>query len=353
MIDFYYIPILAGFIIALSQFYKQILREADFHRPQNFHSKPTPRIGGLAIFISMILGLIIQNSQAIDVDIKEKIVLCALPVLTIGLTEDLVHSISIAKRFSLLVLSSLLATLFLKLEISKVNLPILDLALSIPFAREIFTVFAITGLINSYNIIDGFHGLSRMVGILTLLAIAYLGYLYADSTIIYLSLSMASAIFGFFVWNYPSGLIFLDDGGAYLIGFWIAVLSIITIQRHPEISPWAVILINFYPIVETLYSIYRRKVLKGRNPGKPDGIHFHSLLYRRVARPIDIKFLHITKNAMTSIYIWIFFLIYAFPVLLWPQSTQTLIIAFVLLLVIYLSLYISLVRFKTPFWLKR
>lgn len=135
-----------------------------------------------------------------------------------------------------------------------------------------------TGLANAYNIIDGFNGLASMVGIITLLAIAYMGFLFFDPTIIYLSLVMAGAILVFFIWNYPRGLIFLGDGGAYLIGFWIAALSILLTCRHQEISPWLALLINGYPILETLFTIYRRRFHQGKGPGQPDCIHFHTLI---------------------------------------------------------------------------
>ena len=121
-----------------------------------------------------------------------------------------------------------------------------------------------------------------MVGIITLLALGYVAYCLGDKVIIFLSLAMASAILGFFIWNYPQGLIFLGDSGAYLIGFWISSLSILICHKHPEVSPWFALLINGYPITETLFTIYRRKIHQGKSPGSPDGIHFHTLIYRRI-----------------------------------------------------------------------
>jgi UDP-N-acetylmuramyl pentapeptide phosphotransferase/UDP-N-acetylglucosamine-1-phosphate transferase len=217
----------------------------------------------------------------------------------------------------------------------------------------VFTTFAITGLSNSYNIIDGFNGLSSMVGIITLLGLAYVSYIVGDTLITYLSLMMASSIMGFFIWNYPKGLIFLGDGGAYLIGFWIALLSVMLVARHTQISPWFALLINAYPILETLFTIYRRKIHQGKSPGQPDGIHFHTLIYRRILSPATVtnKFDLLNANAKTAPYLWLLSSFTVVPAILLWQSTPIL-IAFTLLFTIsYVWLYTKIVRLKTPRWM--
>jgi UDP-N-acetylmuramyl pentapeptide phosphotransferase/UDP-N-acetylglucosamine-1-phosphate transferase len=221
---------------------------------------------------------------------------------------------------------------------------------AIPFLGILFTIVAITGLANAYNIIDGFNGLSSMVGTITLLAITYLGYLLGDTTIIFLSLVMAGAILGFFIWNYPQGLIFLGDGGAYLIGFWIASLSIWLCARHPEVSPWFALLINGYPIMETLFTIYRRRIHQRKSPGTPDGIHFHTLIYRRI---LQAKYFDsvLSANARTAPYLWILAGLSITPAVLWWQSTPILIGACALFMISYVWLYTRIVQFKTPNWM--
>ncbi len=87
------------------------------------------------------------------------------------------------------------------------------------------------------------------------------------------------------MYNYPRGLVFLGDGGAYLIGFWVASLSVLLVYRHQEISPSFALLINIYPIIETLFSIYRRRIHQGKCPGQADRLHFHTLIYRRLLSP--------------------------------------------------------------------
>jgi UDP-GlcNAc:undecaprenyl-phosphate/decaprenyl-phosphate GlcNAc-1-phosphate transferase len=95
------------------------------------------------------------------------------------------------------------------------------------------------------------------------------------------------ALAGFLVWNYPRGRIFLGDAGAYFIGFMYAELSIRLIARNGEISAWYVTMLAGYPIADTLFSMYRRGVIQGRKLMAPDALHLHSLVYRRIAMPIE------------------------------------------------------------------
>jgi UDP-N-acetylmuramyl pentapeptide phosphotransferase/UDP-N-acetylglucosamine-1-phosphate transferase len=101
----------------------------------------------------------------------------------------------------------------------------------IPFVSIAFTVFAVCGLTNAYNIIDGFNGLAGMVGVLTLLSLSYVGFQTNDNLVFILGMTLIGAILGFFFWNYPKGKIFLGDGGAYLIGFWIANLIVAFVEQ--------------------------------------------------------------------------------------------------------------------------
>lgn len=101
----------------------------------------------------------------------------------------------------------------------------------------IFTIISITGLSNAYNIIDGFNGLASMVSIICLLAIGYIAFKTNDINLAAACLIVIGSIGGFFIWNYPKDLIFLGNGGAYLIGFLIASFSILLVLHNPNVSP--------------------------------------------------------------------------------------------------------------------
>ena len=337
-------------IIRFKHLHLHFTADSDLFGPQKFHKIAVPRIGGISIVAGLFAAILIKS---IDLGIGNPgliLYLCAIPTFAIGLTEDLTKKITVRQRLLFTAISAVCVIYLLGIEITSLGIPFIDFLFAIPFFGIVFTIVAITGLVNAYNIIDGFNGLSSMVGIITLLAIAYVGYLLGDTTIIFLSLVMAGAILGFFIWNYPQGMIFLGDGGAYLIGFWIAALSIWLCARHPEVSPWFSLLINGYPIMETLFSIYRRKIHQNKSPGIPDGIHFHTLIYRRIlqAKHFDST---LSANARTAPYLWILAGLSITPAVLWWQSTPILMGACALFMIMYVWIYTRIVKFKTPRWM--
>jgi len=322
--------------------------DSDLLGPQKFHTIAVPRIGGISIAVGLLIGILFKLKSSPDSSLAIVLFLSAIPTFAIGLTEDLTKKISVRRRLFFTAIAAGLFVYFLKAPVSRLDIPYLDMIFVIPGVGALLAIFAITGLANAYNIIDGFNGLASMVGIITLLAIAYVSFVLADPLIIYLSLIMASAILGFFIWNYPRGLIFLGDGGAYLIGFWIACLSVLLTYRHQEVSAWFALLINGYPIVETLFTIYRRKMHQNKSPGLPDGIHFHTLIYRRILAPHHQSQNLFSANAKTAPYLWMLAAISITPAVLWWQSTPILMVASLIFLIFYVWLYKRIVQFKTP-----
>jgi UDP-GlcNAc:undecaprenyl-phosphate GlcNAc-1-phosphate transferase len=325
----------------------------DLSGPQKFHISSVPRIGGISIAIGVLLSTLVHLQGNPSSAFEITLLLCAIPTFVIGLTEDLTKSVSVRTRLLFTAFAAYLAAHYFGAQITRLDITGIDYLLSFPIVAIVFTVFAITGLSNAYNIIDGFNGLSSMVGTIALLGIAYVSFVVDDTLITYLSLIMTSSIMGFFFWNYPRGLIFLGDGGAYLIGFWIAVLSILLVARHPQISPWFALLVNAYPILETLFTIYRRKIHQGKSPGQPDGIHFHTLIFRRVLSIGFIKNEHdlLIANSKTSPYLWLLSSTTVASAILFFQSTQILITFTLIFSIFYIWLYIKIIRFKTPKWL--
>lgn len=260
-------------VIRTQKFHGGISGDLDLSGPQKFHSKVVPRIGGVSIAVAMCIAIFSHLDD--DARSLEELLflIAAIPVFGIGIAEDITKNISVCLRLIFTAFGAWIATILLNVSITHLDIIGLDYLMAIPAIAILFTIFAITGLANAYNIIDGFNGLSSMVGMITLIALGYMGIHLGNVVVVFLSFTMVSAILGFFIWNYPKGLIFLGDGGAYLIGFWVATLSVFIVSSHPEVSPWFAVMVNAYPILETLFTIYRRKFHQGKSPGYPDGIH--------------------------------------------------------------------------------
>ena len=340
-------------IIRYQHLHNHLSADSDLSGPQKFHTVSVPRIGGVSIAAGIFAATFFRLQSNADISTETILVVCAILTFAIGLTEDLTKKVGVKTRLLFTAIAAAMAVIYLDVQITRLDIPGIDYVLVLPGVALIFTIFAITGLANAYNIIDGFNGLSSMVGVITLMGLTYVSYVLGDPLIMYLSLIMAGSILGFFLWNYPRGLIFLGDGGAYLIGFWIATITVMLVVRHPNVSPWFALLINAYPILETLFTIYRRKIHQGKSPGLPDGIHFHTLIFRRIlntasnVRKGDV----LTANAKTAPYLWILTFIAIVPAILWWNSTPILIAASILFTASYVWLYRRIVTFKTPGWM--
>ena len=320
--------------------------------PQKFHFTSVPRVGGVALFIAAIVACLLTPTH--DAGLRWLFFAASIPAFLSGVVEDVMRNVSPRKRLVLNAASAGLGVLLLGGVVTRTDIPGVDQMIVWFPAAVALTVFAVTGVANAINIIDGFNGLASMCALFMFLAMAYVAYQVGDAFIFTTALLMSGAVLGFFALNYPAGLIFLGDGGAYFLGFTIAELGILLINRNDAVSPLCPLLTCIYPIFETVFSIYRRKVVRGGAVIAPDGIHLHTLLYRRVIRPalgLDVERQRQMRNSMTSPYLWVLCLMSVIPSILWWDSSMVLSFFLVLFIVSYVLLYSSILRFKTPKWL--
>ena len=318
--------------------------------PQKFHERPTPRIGGVGIYLAFLATGIAFSVR--NISFSEEfllIIIAAFPVFISGLLEDVTKKISPKWRLIGGVLSGFLTCVLLNVSVERIDIPPIDRLLSFLFFSIPFTSFAIAGVSHAFNIIDGFNGLAAGVAILVFGAYAYVSFLNNDIFLVYLSLISLAATLGFFLWNYPFGYIFLGDGGAYLLGFLSASIGVLLVNRHPEVSPWFPFLLVLYPVWETLFSIYRRKFLRRHPPHMPDASHFHQLLYKRITRKFLGRNLNkLERNYMTSPFLWVMELVCFVPAVLFWKNTYFLMFFSLCFVIFYTWLYFRIVKFRTP-----
>jgi UDP-GlcNAc:undecaprenyl-phosphate/decaprenyl-phosphate GlcNAc-1-phosphate transferase len=359
--DLFFAPFLStllvcGMLIRFQGWHLRLSGDSDFDGPQKFHTRSTPRIGGLGIFIGLLipLGTLIFRNDDLAIPYFY-LALASLPVFTAGLTEDLTKLVGVKWPLLAAFLSGIAFLTLFEIDAIRLDIIYLDALLQNPWIALLFLSVAIAGLSNANNIIDGFNGLASMVSMISLLAILYVANQVGDPLVITLAMIGIAAIAGFFLWNYPRGLIFLGDSGAYLIGFWIACASILLVVRHTSMSPWFALMVNAYPIFETLFTMWRRSVHQGKSMGLPDGAHFHSLIYRRVMRWVQHcnQQGHYLRNAKTSPYLWILSSLGVIPAVLWWNSSTILMASALFFVLLYVYLYRKIVRFSTPRWLRR
>ena len=324
--------------------------------PQKFHVHPVPRVGGIGIFAGLVAAVAALWFTAPDTARLATLLLaCGLPAFASGLIEDLTKRVSPTMRLVATAVAAALAAGLLGAVITRTDIPGLDWAVSFFAAALLLTVIAVAGIANAVNIIDGFNGLASMCVVIMLAALAYVAFQIGDVVIGALALAGIGAVLGFFLWNFPGGLIFLGDGGAYFLGFYVAELSILLLVRNPTVSPLFPLLVCIYPVFETVFSIYRRRFLRAVPPSMPDGIHLHSLIYRRMLRwavgDRSAKMLT-RRNSMTSPVLWLLCMASVIPAVLFWDRSGIIALFLGLFALTYIGLYWRIVRFRSPRWMR-
>jgi UDP-N-acetylmuramyl pentapeptide phosphotransferase/UDP-N-acetylglucosamine-1-phosphate transferase len=328
----------------------------DTSGPQKFHLGSVPRIGGIGIVAGVLASAFLLAFMRHDMGLAVLgLLLCGAPAFIAGFVEDLTKNVSPRRRLIATAVAAALGVWLLDAAITHTTIPGLDWIVSFGAGACLVTMFVVAGVANSVNIIDGFNGLSSMCVVLMLGSVAYVAFRVSDTFIFYGALTGLGAVLGFFVWNYPGGRIFLGDGGAYFIGFYLAELAILLIHRHPQVSPMFALVVCIYPVFETVFSIYRRRILRAVSPGQPDGIHLHSLVYRRLVRRCDAveggarRLAH--RNSLTAPFLWALCLLSVIPAVLFWDNTPVLNLTILVFAVVYLFLYRRIVHFKAQRWI--
>lgn len=309
---------------------------------QKFHTHPTPRVGGIAIYLGLLLALLFVRN-AIVKEILGVLLLAGIPALAFGLLEDLTKKVSALPRLLATMASSLLAWLLTGIALNRLDVNALDWMLAVTPVAVVFTAIAVSGVANAINIIDGFHGLASGTAVIALLALAAIATRVGDPELAGVCFIVAAAVVGFWLVNYPWGKIFLGDGGAYFVGFALAWLAVLLPMRNPGVSPWASMLVCAYPVIEVLYSVVRRYINR-QSPGAADSRHLHSLIKTNLIRRRLPTVTRRTQNAFVSPIICAFALLPAMAAVALFNRSNLLVIAVLGCALVYHLAYRSLAQ---------
>jgi len=324
-------------IVKLSKSKNWLVNEADLLGVQKFHIEPVARVGGLSVFIGFSVALFLIEDQS---NWLLKLWLSSVPVFIAGIYEDLSARVSPLIRLFAAFFSIMIAYFLLDIGINSLGFEWVDYVLSNYLIISIlFTLLVVSGAVNSLNIIDGFNGLLGGYFILASLAIAYVAYTLGDDLMLNMSSILFVSTLGFFIFNFPFGKIFMGDGGAYFLGFMLAIIGLMLVDRHEELSNWFVLLIFIYPMYELLYSIYRRKIVHKTDASQPDANHLHSLVYRKLISCKLFKHNKVICNSMVSPVMWLLSLIGIVPAMIWFDNQTMLIIWVFVFMFIYTFFY--------------
>ena len=274
---FIYLLALIIFILFTNKFLLKnnilINETGDIH--QKFSSKSSvPLTGGIFIF----LGFLFYYKGIYS------FILFSFIILILGILSDLKLVRSAKKKLLLQIVIILFYVIFNDIQLTDTRINFLDMILKNNYTNYFFVTFCILIIVNGSNFIDGMNTLCIGYYLLINSVIYYLKLndliFIEDISIFYTLIIMLLA----FIINLKNKF-FLGDSGAYLIGFSFSILLINIYKWNPDISPFFIILLLWYPSYENLFSIYRKNILK-KSAMYPDAKHAHQLIY----------FLHKTKN---------------------------------------------------------
>jgi UDP-GlcNAc:undecaprenyl-phosphate GlcNAc-1-phosphate transferase len=241
------------------------------------HDKAIPRLGGLPIFLSLALGAAFLLATG-KISLAEwwPLLLCNALMFGVGFADDLSPVGAKVKLIGQLGVALIAYALGLSVEV--LSIPIGDGnvhlgALSLPM-----TIFWFVAITNIINLIDGMDGLASGMGFFLCLCLIVVGFLAGQTGVVLLAVIAGGALLGFLLFNLPPASIFLGDGGAYLLGFFIASLSMQSSNKGTIAAALLVVIIALgLPILDTAFAIIRRGI-RGIPLFKADAEHIHHRL---------------------------------------------------------------------------
>lgn len=277
--------IVALVIVANRKPLSHMMRErGDAQAVQSSHVGNPLRLGGIAIFAGLGAGILVGKWN--DATMPLLLIGSAAPALLAGLWEDLGYGASPLRRLAASFVSAALAVLVLGVWVTRADLPGLDQVMAVAPVGLLLTVIVSAGFCHATNLVDGMNGLAAVIIIAAAAGLAVLAHDAGQRDLALMAATVAAAMLGFFLLNWPFGTVFMGDAGSYGVGHILIWMAFLLAESAQEVVVPALLLIVFWPLADTLHSIARR--LSDRAPVfAPDRMHLH----QKMRRCIEIAFL--------------------------------------------------------------
>jgi UDP-N-acetylmuramyl pentapeptide phosphotransferase/UDP-N-acetylglucosamine-1-phosphate transferase len=170
------------------------------------------------------------------------ILIAWLPAFLFGLAEDITKRIGVLPRLLATMVSGLIAWCLTDYSLSRVDIWGIDWLLKYTLISVVFTSFAVGGIANAINFIDGFNGRASTMATLSIVGFSLIPWSVGDTALSGAAIILTACVWGFFWVNWPFGKLFLGDGGSHFVGFVLAWVAVLLIERNPSVSPFAALL---------------------------------------------------------------------------------------------------------------
>jgi|LGOV01.1.fsa_nt_gb UDP-GlcNAc:undecaprenyl-phosphate GlcNAc-1-phosphate transferase len=257
---------------------------------RKIHTKPIPRLGGIAIFLATLATMFYYSNYSFNIILG--ISLGAIVIVITGILDDIYDLPAKIKLLMQIVAAVIVVSFGIRIEIftnyfasaGYINLGILSIPL---------TIFWIVGITNTVNLIDGLDGLAAGIAMIASFTLAYIALLNNRVETATLLVILAGSSLGFLPYNFNPAKVFMGDSGSLFLGYFLSVVSILgAVKGAAAITYFLPVLALGLPIFDTSYAILRRMVNK-RPIMEADKGHLHHKL-------LDIGFDH--KRAVLVLY---------------------------------------------------
>ncbi len=266
------------FVAFMVPFVKKIAEHVgamDIPNERKVHTKPMPRLGGLAIYFGFLLGYMLFGEHSL---IMNAILIGSFIIVLTGVIDD-IKPLTAATKFIGQLAAALIVVCYGNLLLKDVSA--FGIYINFSWLSYPITVFFILGCINCMNLIDGLDGLAGGISAIYFLTIGIIAAIGGSTGLDFvLSFVMFGATLGFLVHNFYPASIFMGDSGSMFLGFIISVVALLGFKNVTMTSLIIPLLVLAIPILDTLFAIIRR-ALKGQNIAKPDKFHIHHQLLNR------------------------------------------------------------------------
>lgn len=242
------------------------------------HKKPIPLIGGLAIYISVLVTFFVffeMDKTLISILVGGTIILIS------GIIDD-IKGLSPKGKVVFQIISAIVLILG-DVKIDAITNPFAKSGTVIPlngFSIPL-TIFWVVGITNTLNLIDGLDGLAAGVAMIASLSFFAVASKFNYISIMLISIVLSGACLGFLPYNFNPAKIFMGDTGALFLGFMLAAISIEGVMKSvATIAVVVPIIILGLPIFDTTFAIFRR-LLNGKSIAEADKGHLHHRLLAR------------------------------------------------------------------------
>ncbi len=249
---------------------------------RKIHKVPMPRLGGLAIYLSFLLGYILYGEITTQMI---SILIASFLLIIVGIFDD-IKSVPARYKFIVQTIAASIVVIYGKLGFTEISFLGLKLYFN-PVVNDIIAILFIVGITNAINLVDGLDGLASGISAIYFLTIAIIAIILnrLGGLDIILSLIMLGATLGFLFHNFPPAKIFMGDTGSLFLGFMISIIALLGYKVTTFTSLVVPVVILAIPIFDTAFAIFRR-LLKGQNIAVADKEHFHHQLLKMKYSPV-------------------------------------------------------------------